>query len=306
MNRRSILAALAALCGLAVPVAGQAAEPVKVVASFSILGDFVREVGGPLVAVDTLVGPNSDMHAFQPSPADSRKLLGARLVVVNGLGLEGWADRLVKASGYAGPVVEATRGLKALKAEDDHDEHGHGHGGSDPHAWQSVAGAKIYVANIRDALIKADPGNQAAYAKNADDYLARLDALDRDIRAAFDGIPKAQRRVITTHEAFRYFGAAYDVTFIGAKGINEDAEPTAREIAALIRQIRKDKITAIFVENISGQRLLDRIAEETKARIGGTLYSDALSAADGPAATYVDMMRYNTKAISSALRGAAG
>ncbi len=278
-----------------------AAEKVKVVASFSIIGDLVRQVGGELVDVDLMVGPNVDMHSFQPSPADSRKLAGAKLVVINGLGLEGWADRLVKAAGYRGARLVASKGVKALAEH----EHGHGEGGHgkyDPHAWQDVGDAKIYVANIRDALIGVDPANKAAYQQNAENYLGQLDALDRDIRAAFADIPKQRRRVITTHDAFEYYGDAYGVEFLAAQGVSEDAEPSARDIARLIQQIKKEKITAIFIENISGARLLDRIAKETGTKIGGTLYSDALSPPGGPAATYVDMMRHNTKAIAEALR----
>jgi zinc/manganese transport system substrate-binding protein len=279
----------------------QAAEKVKVLASFSILGDLVREVGGEQVDVDLLVGPNVDMHNFQPSPADSRKFSDAKLVVINGLGLEGWADRLAKAAGYRGARLVASKGVKALAGH----EHGHGEGGHgcyDPHAWQDVGNVKIYVTNIRDALIGIDPANKAAYQQNAENYLKQLDALDRDIRVAWADIPKQRRRVITSHEAFDYYGNAYDVEFLGARGMSEDAEPSARDIARLIQQIKKEKIKAFFVENISSNRLLDRIAQETGATVIGTLYSDALSPPGGPATTYIDMMHYNTRAITDALR----
>lgn len=309
--RRSILAA-AALLVLAGPVVAQEpapaatppAEPMRVVASFSILGDLVKQVGGSRVAVELLVGADADMHAFQPSPADSRKLAGARLVVINGLGFEGWAERMIKASGYAGPVVVVTRGLKPLARAAGGGDHGHGHdhGGDDPHAWQSVANTKLYVANIRDALVAADPPGRAAYEAAANAYLQRLDQLDRDIVAAFAGIPKERRRVITAHQAFRYYGAAYGITVRGAKGIGDEAEPTARDIAELIRQIKKERIRAVFVESTANRRLIDRIAKETDARVGGVLYSDALSGPGGPAPGYVEMMRHNTEAIAAALR----
>jgi zinc/manganese transport system substrate-binding protein len=296
------MAALAgALMFAAMVASAQAAERVKVLASFSIIGDLVRQVGGDLVDVDLLVGPNVDMHHFQPSPADSRKFSETKLVVINGLGLEAWADRLVKAAGYRGARLVASKGVKALAGHEH--EHGHdGHGKYDPHAWQDVANVKIYVTNIRDALSGVDPANKAAYQQNAENYLKQLDALDRDIRAAWADIPKQRRRVITSHEAFDYYGDAYDVEFLAAQGVSEDAEPSARDIAKLIRQIKKEKITAIFIENIGGERLLDRIAKETGAKIGGELYSDALSPPGGPAATYVDMMRYNTRAMTDALR----
>lgn len=316
-SRRSLLrgglvagaaAAATASTMLAAPLASaQTAEPARVVASFSILGDLVKQVGGPLVAVDLLVGPNADMHAFQPSPADSRKLAGAKLVVINGLGLEGWAERMIKASGYGGPVVVAAKGLEALARPARGHDHGHGsgghdHGRDDPHAWQSVANVKLYVANIRDGLAAADPANTATYAANADAYLKTLDALDRDIKTAFEGIPKDRRRVITAHQAFRYYGAAYGIEFRGAKGVGEESEPSAREIAELIKLIKKEKVRALFVENVSNRRLLDRITQETDAKVGGTLFSDALSEPSGPAPTYVDMMRANTKALADALR----
>lgn len=297
-----IMAALTgALMFAAMFASAQTAEKVKVLASFSIIGDLVRQVGGDHVDVDLLVGPDVDMHGFQPSPADSRKFSETKLVVVNGLGLEGWADRLMKAAGYSGVRLVASRGVKALAGH----EHGHGEGGhgrNDPHAWQDVGNVKIYVSNIRDALIGIDPANKAAYQQNAENYLKQLDALDRDVRAAWTDIPKQRRRVITSHEAFDYYGHAYDVEFLAAQGMSEDAEPSARDIARLIKQIRKDKIKALFVENISSDRLLDRIAGETGAKVIGTLYSDALSEPSGPAATYVDMMRYNTRALTDALR----
>lgn len=281
--------------------AAQTAEKVKVLASFSILRDLVREVGGEKVDVDLLVGPNVDMHNFQPSPADSRKFSDVKLVVINGLGLEGWADRLAKAAGYRGARLVASKGVKALAGH----EHGHGergHGRYDPHAWQDVGNVKIYVVNIRDALSSVDPANKAAYEQNTENYLKQLDALDHDIRAAWADIPKPRRRVITSHEAFDYYGDAYDVEFLGAQGMSEDAEPSARDIARLIQQIKKEKIKAFFVENISSNRLLDRIAQETGAKVIGTLYSDALSPPGGPATTYVDMMRHNTRAMTEALR----
>lgn len=312
----SVLAAL--MVGALMVATAQAADKVPVVASFSIIGDFVKQVGGEHVDVDLLVGPDVDMHSFQPSPADSRKLVDAKLVVTNGLGLEGWADRLVKASGYRGVRLVASKGVKALAAHEQHhdqepghdEDHGdgkdHDHGANDPHAWQDVANAKIYVTNIRDALIGIDPANASAYRKNAERYLGELDALDRDIRTVVASIPADKRRVITTHNAFNYFENAYGIEFLAAQGVSGDTEPSARVIAQLIRQIRKEKVTALFFENISGSRLLDRIAKETHTKIGGTLYSDALSAPGGPAATYIDMMRHNIRIISDALGGKSG
>src|SRR5215475_13396114 len=246
------LLALAAACGQTA-----AQPPLRVVATFSILADFARSVGGDAVEVGSLVGPNGDAHAYAPSPADAKRLADARLILVNGLGFEGWIDRLVKASGSKAQVITATKGIKPrqMTDEDDHD-----HGKTDPHAWQSVANAKIYVANIRDALAKADPGNAATYAANATAYTARLDALDSDIKAAIAAIPPARRKIITTHDAFGYFAAAYGLQMIAPQGVSTEAEVSARDVAKIIRQIKAQKIPAVFMENVTDPRLMQRIA----------------------------------------------
>ncbi len=243
---------LAALCvvtwvmGAAGPAAAQ--DKVRVVATFSILADLARNVGGDAVDVTALVGPDSDAHAYSPSPAD--------------------AKRLAK---------------------------------SDPHAWQSVANARIYVANIRDGLVKADPAGKAAYEANAVAYLAKLDALEAEVRATIAALPAARRKIITTHDAFGYFGAAYGMEFIAPQGVSTESEVSARDVAKIIRQIKAQKIPAVFMENITDPRLMQRIAEETGAKIGGRLYSDALSAPGGPAPTYIDMMKNNLKEFRGAL-----
>lgn len=316
LNRRSLLQAFRVLALpvaiLAAPVTGSAqtaaapaTAPVPVVATFSILGDFVREVGGNRVTLTTLVGPNGDGHVYSPTPADARRVADAKLVVVNGLKFEGWIDRLIKASGTRAPVVVATKSIKPLKTEgDDHKHghsHGHDHGEFDPHAWQDVRNARVYVANIRDALIAADPDGRAVYEANATAYLARLEALDAEIREAVARIPADRRRVITSHDAFAYFKAAYGVDFVAPQGVSTEAEASARDVGRIIRQIRSQNIPAVFMENVTDQRLIERIARETGARIGGRLYSDALSMPDGNAGTYIEMMRHNIRAISTAL-----
>jgi zinc/manganese transport system substrate-binding protein len=274
----------------------QAADRVNVVATFSILADFVRNVGGDRVEVTALVGPGADVHVYTPSPSDAKKIADARLMVVNGLGLEGWLPRLVKSSGGKATMLVATKGIAPLKAHDGH------HGDADPHAWQSVANAKIYVGNIRDALVAVDPGGDAIYRSNAAQYLAKLDALDREVREALAQIPSARRKVISTHEAFGYLAAAYGIAFIAPQGVSTESEPSARDIAAIITQIRKENIPAVFLENISDPRLVQRIAAETGARIGGTLYSDSLTDEKGDAPTYIDMVRHNIRTVTSALK----
>jgi zinc/manganese transport system substrate-binding protein len=291
-----MLAAAAGVAALMVAGPAMAQEKLKVLATFSILGDFVRNVGGDRVEVATLVGPNSDAHVYAPAPADARKVADAKVVIVNGLGYEGWMSRLVKASGTKAPPVVATKGIKERKTKGEH-----GHGGADPHAWQSVANAKVYVANIRDALAAADPAGKAAYEANAAAYLAKLDALDNDVNAAVAAIPADRRKIISTHDAFGYFQQAYGVDFIAPQGVSTEAEPSARDVARIITQVKKQKIPAVFLENITDPRLMERIAHESGARIGGKLYSDALTDAKGDAPTYLDMMRHNIKQISTAL-----
>jgi len=290
---RFVFAALALLLWHAPAVAQ---EKLKVVATFSILADFVKNVGGERVAVSALVGPNGDAHVYQPTPGDAKTLGDAKVVVTNGLGFEGWINRLVKASGTKAPMIVATKGIKPRKAEDDH-----GHGDADPHAWQSVANAKRYVENIRDALIAADPAAKDVYEANAAAYASKLDALDAEVKAAIEKIPADRRRIITTHDAFGYFAAAYGVTFIAPQGVSTEAEVSAKDVARIITQIRKQKIPAVFLENVTDKRLLERIGAESGARIGGTLYSDALTDEKGVAPTYLEMMRHNVKQLAAAL-----
>jgi zinc/manganese transport system substrate-binding protein len=269
----------------------RAQDRLKVVASFSILGDFVRNVGGERVSVTTLVGPDGDVHVYTPAPADAKKIADAKLVVVNGLGLEGWLPRLVQSSGGKAILVTASQGITPLKIGSD----------ADPHAWQSVANARIYVANIRDALVAADPAGAEVYRANTERYLAKLDALEREVREAVARIPEARRKVISTHDAFGYFAAVYGIEFIAPQGVSTESEVSARDIARIITEVRAAKIPAVFLENISDPRLMRRISTETGARIGGTLFSDSLTGEKGDAPTYIDMVRHNIKALTSAL-----
>lgn len=302
----SLLAASLALGGTVLPALAQAPERIKVIATFSILADLVRNVGGARVEVTTLVGPNGDAHVYSPTPADGRRLTEARVVFMNGLDFEGWIDRLVRSSGTRAMKVEAAKGVKPLRAGEDshshgHGSHGHDHGGADPHAWQNIANARIYVANIRDALIAADPSGKAEYEANAAAYLAKLDELEAEVKALVAGIPAENRRIITSHDAFGYFEEAYGIDFVSPQGVSTDAEASAKDVAAIIRQIKRENIKAVFVENVSDARLMERIAKETGARIGTRVYSDALSEENGPAGTYIDMMRHNIRAFSAAL-----
>ena len=322
ITRRALLAAPA--LALVLSTAAYADPALKAVASFSILGDFVEEVGGGRVAVTTLVGPDGDAHVYQPTPADARAVAGADIIFVNGLHFEGWLDRLTEAAGAKAPVIVATNGItprefaegaeehaegeahdhdhkKEEHAEAGHDHAGHDHGPSDPHAWQSVPNARIYVANIAKALSAADPAGAETYAANAAAYTAKLDALDAEVRAAIAAIPESRRVIVTSHDAFGYFGQTYGMTFEAPQGTSTESEASAADVAALITQIKAEKVPAVFIENITDPRLLEQIASETGAKIGGTLYSDALSGPDGPAATYIDMMENNIHQFSASL-----
>ena len=300
LTRRALAAAALAALFAAAPARAQ--QQLDVVASFSILGDFVKNVGGDRVAVESLVGPNGNAHVYAPSPGDAKKVADAKAVFVNGLGFEGWLERLVKASGTKAPIVVATAGIKPRERAGDQGQD-HDHGRADPHAWQSVANAKIYVANIRDALIAADPAGKDAYNAKAAAYLAKLDALEREVRDVVAKIPADRRRVITSHNAFGYFQDADGITFIAPQGVSTEAEASAKDVAAIISQIRKQKAAAVFLENVTDPRLVEQIARETGAKVGGTLYSDALTGDKGDAPTYIDLIRHNLHQLAAALVG---
>lgn len=317
LGRRSLLAALPATLSAGValasapayaqpqaPHAGQE-RPMPVVASFSILADITREIGGRRAAVTSLAPVGTDMHHYQPRPSEARDVATARVFVINGLGLEGWAERLAGAAGFKGTGVVATKGIKALTARLDHAHHGHAHthgkADIDPHCWQDVANVRAMLVNIRDGLSLADPAGAVEYDARASAYGRRLDALDAEIRAMIAPIPRDRRRIVTTHDSFNYYADAYAVDFLAAMGMSADAEPSARAFAALIGQIRKDRIRALFLEHGMSPRLMDQLVRETGVRIGGTLYADSLSGPDGPAPSYVEMMRANTRAIVTAL-----
>ena len=279
------------LCVLLLASPLHAAEQLKVVASFSILADFVRNVGGDRINLTTLVGADSDVHVYTPAPSDAKRIADAKLVVVNGLGLEGWLPRLVQSSDSKAQVVTVSAGIAPLKLGS----------AADPHGWQSVPNAKIYVTDIANALAAADPDDAEFFRAQAKAYLEKLETLDREVREAVAKIPQERRKVISTHDAFGYFAAEYGVQFIAPLGVSTETEPSARDIATIIGQIKAQKIPAVFLENISDDRLIRRIAAETGSKVGGTLISDGLTGEKGPAPTYIDMVRHNIKALTSAL-----
>ncbi len=338
--RRTLLAgaAISAL-SLAAPEAARADAPTRVVATFSILGDMVGRIGGEHVALTTLVGPDGDTHVYQPTPADARAVSEAEVLVVNGLDFEGWLDRLVEAAEFDGTHIVATAGIDAIAYEegdahghDDHaedhaegkdhrhddehadgDDHGHAdhaeagghdhhdHGAFDPHAWQSLTSAVAYVDAITAALATADPANATAFYENRAAYVAEIEALDREIRDMMAALPEDRRTVVTSHDAFQYFGRDYGLTFLAPQGLSTESEASAKDVARLIEQMREQTISAVFIESISDPRLIEQIANETGATVGGTLYPGALSGPDGPAPTYLDMMRHNATTLAQAL-----
>ena len=285
----------ALLCLGLFTVSAFAQSKIPVVATFSILGDFARVVGGGRIDLTTLVGPDGDAHVYQPTPADAQKLSGAKLVITNGLGFEGWIERLTQTSATKARFVAASAGVTPRQSAS-------GHAGLDPHAWQNIANAKTYVTNIRDALDAVDPEGKGEYDANSAAYLAALDKVEVEIRAAIASIPPARRRAVSTHDAFGYFWSAYGLTMLAPQGVSTDAEPNAQDLAKLIRFIRAEKVPAVFLENVTDPRQIKRIAAEGGAKVGGTLYSDALSQPGGPAATYLDMMRGNAHVLAEGLR----
>ncbi len=291
--------AMMVFMGVIAPV--MANEPLPVVASFSILADMVKQVGGPHVEVTSLVGPNSDAHVFDPTPADAKRLASAKLVVVNGLGFEGWLDRLIKSSGYKGPVLTASKGVKTIPMAESGHGHSHGHKHShavpDPHAWQSLLNARQYIENIRVALSAAMPAHSADFQARATDYLKQIDALEKSTQARIAAVPMERRRVITSHDAFGYFARAYKVTFYPLQGLSTASEPSAADVVRIVNEIKKNKVTAIFAENISDPRVLERVAKDTGANIGGTLFADALSVPGTQADTYLKMFELNVSTI---------
>lgn len=268
---------------------------VKVVASFTVLQDFVQEIGKDRVEVDTLVPRNGDPHVYEPRPSDVKKIAQAELVLINGLGFEGWLERLIKSTEYKGLLVTCTEYIHPRLVFE-------GTVIKDPHAWHSIPNAKIYVRNIADGLKKADPTHAAYYEKNTLDYLKKLTDLDEKIRRTLDQIPPHKRKIITAHDAFGYLGHTYGIQFLSPQGISTESEAKIQSVITLIKQIKEHGIQTLFIENISDSKVIQQISKETQAKIGGTLYSDALSEENGKAPTYIAMITYNMELLLNAMR----
>ena len=294
MKPKMLLAAVFALSSMA----GLAqAKPIEAVASFTVIADMVQNVGGDHVHVTSLIGPNGDPHAYEPTPNDAQALKRADLVFVSGLHLEGWLDRLIKASGYQGQPVVLSNGIKTRSMEED------GKRITDPHAWNSAANGVVYVRNIISALQKADPANASDYQAKGEQYIQQLEQLDAYARAQVQAIPSDKRKVLTSHDAFGYFGDAYGVTFLSPLGFSTETEASASDVAKLIKQIKQEHVSTYFFENSSDPRLVKQIADASGAKPGGELYVESLSPADGPAPTYAQMFRYNVDKLTAAMKG---
>lgn len=290
------IAACLALVALTLVPAPTFARPLTIVATFSVLGDMVREVGGDRIDLKVLVGPDGDAHTFEPSPSDAKTVAGADLIILNGLDFEPWLTKLAASSETKAGLITASSGVKPRGMDED------GRTVLDPHAWQNLANGAIYVRNIAEALAKADPADAAVFHENAAKFTKRIAELDAWTRAEIGAVPAGKRKVITTHDAFGYFGAAYGVTFLAPEGLSTDAEPSAGALARLIDQIKREEIRALFIENMSDPRLIQTISRETGAKMGGELYSDALSEPDGGAPTYPAMFRNNVPKLVAAMR----
>jgi zinc/manganese transport system substrate-binding protein len=277
--------------------AAHAADKIPVTASFSILGDLVHVVGGDRVAVTTLVGPDEDAHVFEPRPADAKAIVKARLLVINGLGFEHWAQKLVKSADYKGETVVASKGVKGRTMQGDH-----GAAEADPHAWQNPENVVLYVRNIAASLAKVDAAGASTYQANAEAYVKELQTLDAWAKEQMVAIPVDKRKVITSHDAFGYFAAHYQIKFLAPQGISTEAEPSAKQVALLIKQIQREKIKAVFVENMTSTKLLAQLSKDAGVTLGAALYADALSAADKPGATYLQMMRHNVTHLVAGMK----
>ena len=340
LKRRTLLKITAAMTALVagLPFSVHANEPMPVVATFSILGDMVQRIGGSSVSVSTLVDRNGDTHVYQPTPADAKAVKRADILFTNGLEFEGWLERLAEAAEFDGVTVAATDGIDLISMDEhgeghgdqehaesadnrdeeeghddekhmdghndeEHDDHhdAHDHGEFDPHGWLSLQNARTYIDNITAALAVAAPEQAATFYENRADYINEIELLDRKIKSMIDAIPESDRTIITSHDAFQYSGRDYGLTFLAPQGLSTESEASARDVAELIEQIREDGIAAVFVENVADPRLIEQIANETGIAVGGELFPGALSAEDGPAATYLDLMNHNATTIADTL-----
>jgi zinc/manganese transport system substrate-binding protein len=301
---RNLLALLAVGAVLTLPGVARAADKMKVVATFSVIGDMVTNIAGDLVDLITLIGPDGDIEVYEPTPADIPKLAGARILFMNGLNdeFEPWLPNLMAQAKFAGTKVIVTRGVKAISAEDEHPM-----GGKpkavvlDQHAWMNPRNGIIYVKNITEALARIDPGNADTYRTRAASYTQQLKDLDNWAHAEMNAVPAAKRRVLASHDSLQYLATSFGITMISINGWTNKSEPSAADLARLTDQIRREHVKALFLDSITDPRAMERISKETGATIGGTLYGDALSKPDGEAGTYIDMIRHDIATLKAGM-----
>lgn len=272
------------------------AKTLNTVASFSVLADIVKQVGGEHVTVKSLVPPNGDPHVFEPTAQDSVAIKNANVVFVSGLGLEGWMNRLLESSGYAGDVVTASKGISTRTMVED------GKTITDPHAWNSAKNGEIYARNVMDALIKADPEDADDFRKQGEAYIKQLDGLDQWAKKQFADVPQSKRKVMTSHDAFGYFGQEYGVKFLAPVGFSTESEASASDVGALIQQLKDEGIKTYFIENQTDPRLVKQIASATGAKSGGKLYPEALTEKNGPVPTYIAAFKHNVNTIVESMK----
>lgn len=287
--QRIFISLIVAILGV-LPVAASA-KTIQVVASFTLLADIVRQVGGNYVQVDSLVPFDGDPHTFEPSPADAKRLAKADAVFVSGLGLEGWMDRLIQSTHHKGQVVTLSQNIKTRTLNED------GHIVTDPHVWTAPNNGIVFAQNVVKTLSTIAPEQAATFKKNGELYIAKLKAIDQDARQKFAAIPAEKRKVLTGHDAFGYFAAAYNIQFLAPVGYSTESEASAQSVAKLIEQIRREKVKAYFLENSNNPRLVQQIAAATGAKPGGVLFVESLSAPTGPAPTYEAMLKHNVRTL---------
>jgi zinc/manganese transport system substrate-binding protein len=286
------------LLGYSLPV--KANQPIPVIASFSILGDMIQTVGGDAVSVTTLVGPDSDAHGYQPTSDNLKAVSAAQIVFVNGLGFDSWMDKLANSAAYHGKIAIATTGIQPrtmIEAENGAQPETI----TDPHAWQDLRNGLVYVDNITATLSQALPDQASAIQQRANAYKNQIKALDADIRTRISALPAEKRIVMTSHDAFGYFGAAYGIKFEAPYGLSTETEPSAKAIARLVDQMRQTGVKTVFMENMTNPKLIEQLGKDGGATLGGTLYADALSPAKGAAPTYLLMFKHNLSQLLPAM-----
>jgi ABC-type Zn uptake system ZnuABC Zn-binding protein ZnuA len=283
---------------------GRAAEPIAVVATFSVVGDMLANVGGDHVRITTIVGPDGDCELYQPTVADVAHVAAARAVFLNDLNeeFEPWLEPLLKQAEFHGAKIVVSRGVRTLTAEEEHPVSGRPLPTAiDQHAWLDPRNGAVYVRNIAEALARLDAANAADYRARAADYTKQIQALDDWARKELAEVPAGKRRALSSHDSLQYIANAYGITLLSVVGWTNKAEPSAAELAKLARQVRSQRVKALFLDSITDPRAIQRIAAETGASIGGTMYADSLSPPGGAADSYLKMLQHDVATLKAGM-----